>query len=276
MKIRITLALAFALGVRFALPALAQQDPNDPGMQDSIIVEIGIDRIPFDSVYRFSFVHVYATTDDSVVYFIMGLHWEAPEGGIRVVPVYGPFPPFPPFWEYCGDTTFDDCIQTMCMADNNDQPMFTDSVRVNFFNYRMVISPYALPQMVVLDTCYVPMFCTDTLCFAPIFIPDTLIIDPPTEIGNESLMPHSFSLSQNYPNPFNASTTIEFSISERGPALLEVYNLLGQRVATLLDGELEPGRYSYQWNGADAPSGVYFYRLTAGHHTQTKRMVMIR
>jgi len=89
-------------------------------------------------------------------------------------------------------------------------------------------------------------------------------------------MPASYMLSQNYPNPFNPATTIEFSIAQPGMVTLAVYNMLGQRVATLVSGELQAGHHSYYWDAAGLASGVYLYRLSAPEYTRTMAMVLVK
>ena len=89
-------------------------------------------------------------------------------------------------------------------------------------------------------------------------------------------IPRDFSLSQSYPNPFNASVTIEFSIPNSGDVRLEVFNLLGQSVKTLVDGRIEAGTHRISWNAGDQASGMYFYKLTAGNYEETKRMTLLK
>ncbi len=94
-------------------------------------------------------------------------------------------------------------------------------------------------------------------------------------------MPRSFGLNQNYPNPFNPTTSIEFSIPMTSHARLEVYNLLGEKVNVLIDRNLPAGRYSVTWGGDDlagqpASSGIYFYRLTAGDFSYTRKMMLVK
>lgn len=88
--------------------------------------------------------------------------------------------------------------------------------------------------------------------------------------------PENFSLSQNYPNPFNPMTEIFFSIAGAQFATLKVFTILGGEVATLVNQSLAPGEYRVQFNAGDLPSGLYFYRLSAGGYTQTKRMVLLK
>jgi len=106
------------------------------------------------------------------------------------------------------------------------------------------------------------------------------------EVAGTGPLPRTFSLSQNYPNPFNPSTVIAFALGtdETGApqrVRLDIYNVLGQRVATLADETLPPGRYEYQWNGRDGAgqpvaSGLYFYRLTTNKQSETKKMVLLK
>lgn len=85
-----------------------------------------------------------------------------------------------------------------------------------------------------------------------------------------------FQLAQNYPNPFNPSTSIAFSLGKAGAVKLQVFNALGQKVATLVNGKMPAGQHSVIWDAINAPSGIYFYRLEAGVFSQTRKMVLIR
>ncbi|HEX9006554.1 MAG TPA: aryl-sulfate sulfotransferase [Bacteroidota bacterium] len=88
--------------------------------------------------------------------------------------------------------------------------------------------------------------------------------------------PGSFALGQNYPNPFNPSTTIRFHVPLRSVVTLTVYNALGQKVLDLLRGEMEPGEHSVRFDGTNLPSGVYFYRMTAGAFKEIRRMILVK
>ncbi len=89
-------------------------------------------------------------------------------------------------------------------------------------------------------------------------------------------LPASFSLSQNYPNPFNPTTEIEFRIADLGFVTLKVYNVLGQEVATLVNGMKRPGEYSVIFSGAGLSSGVYFYTLEEGSYHKTMKMILLK
>ncbi|MDD3235764.1 MAG: SBBP repeat-containing protein [Candidatus Cloacimonetes bacterium] len=90
-----------------------------------------------------------------------------------------------------------------------------------------------------------------------------------------------FALAQNYPNPFNPSTTISFSIAKAEKVSLDIYNIKGQHVNCLVDGDMAQGAYSIVWNGKDksnnsVASGVYLYRLNTVSNSQTKKMIMLK
>jgi hypothetical protein len=89
-------------------------------------------------------------------------------------------------------------------------------------------------------------------------------------------LPFEFALDQNYPNPFNPTTTIQFSLAKAGKTTLEVFNILGQRVAVLVDGTLNAGAHRYQWNASGLASGVYFYRLRSNEFVATKKMLLVK
>jgi hypothetical protein len=100
-------------------------------------------------------------------------------------------------------------------------------------------------------------------------------VDPNAEI------PMTYSLDQNYPNPFNPNTLIKYAIPKQSNVTIDVYNILGQKVVTLYDGEKPPGFYSITWNslnaaGSTVASGIYFYKISAGEFLDTKKMVLIK
>ncbi len=95
-----------------------------------------------------------------------------------------------------------------------------------------------------------------------------------TNINSE--LPNSFSLSQNYPNPFNPSTKIQFALPKSSFATLVVYDALGRELETLVSELLTAGTYEADWNADKFSSGVYYYKLTAGDYTETRKMVLMK
>jgi hypothetical protein len=103
----------------------------------------------------------------------------------------------------------------------------------------------------------------------------------PVEEEEGSFVPQDFELYQNYPNPFNNETVIRFNLLKPAEVTLAVYNILGQKVRTIVEGRLGAGPQTLSWDGQDEKgndlsSGIYFYRLKAGELTETKRLVLLK
>ena len=93
---------------------------------------------------------------------------------------------------------------------------------------------------------------------------------------NEAFLPASLSLSQNYPNPFNARTIISYSLTEQTDVRIDIYDILGRLVTTLVNTNQQAGKYQAQWDASGESSGVYFYRITAGDKTETRQMILLK
>ncbi len=111
---------------------------------------------------------------------------------------------------------------------------------------------------------------------------DILLVQSPLPVGiaGENI-PQAFYLDQNYPNPFNPETQIRFGLAQSVITKLNIYNVLGQKVKTLVNKKLSAGQYTFRWDakneaGVRAASGIYFYRLTAGNFVESKKMVLLR
>ncbi len=92
--------------------------------------------------------------------------------------------------------------------------------------------------------------------------------------GNQT--PANYSLRQNFPNPFNPSTKINFNIPKNNFVTLKVYDVTGRVVGNLVNQNLSAGKFEYEWDAGNLPSGIYFYTLRAGDFTQTKKMVLVK
>jgi hypothetical protein len=112
----------------------------------------------------------------------------------------------------------------------------------------------------------VPDFYNDTIKFVPL---------SPSGIEN-GIMPTHFILSQNYPNPFNAQTMICYTLPEQSLVLIDIFDILGRKVETLTKGVKPAGEHRAIWNASKQPSGIYFYKVTAGDMFETKKMVLIK
>jgi hypothetical protein len=90
------------------------------------------------------------------------------------------------------------------------------------------------------------------------------------------LVPDKFSLSQNYPNPFNPVTSIQFGISKSGFVKLVVYDITGKEIRTLVSDNMNAGTYEVNFDGSNLGSGTYFYKLSAGNYSETKKMMLLK
>ena len=89
-------------------------------------------------------------------------------------------------------------------------------------------------------------------------------------------IPGEFSLLQNYPNPFNPATKIRFSIPKSSNVKLVVYDMLGREAALLVNEQLSPGTYEYEFNASELTSGTYFYRLQSEDFSEIKKMILVK
>lgn len=105
-----------------------------------------------------------------------------------------------------------------------------------------------------------------------------LLVSPATttSVKSTKILPTEFVLMQNYPNPFNPSTKIRFELPQQTYVKLEVYNLIGQKVAELVNNELAAGSYEVTFNAVNLPAGIYLYRIEAGNFKNAKKMLLIK
>ena len=92
----------------------------------------------------------------------------------------------------------------------------------------------------------------------------------------QEIFPKTSQLYQNYPNPFNPITVIGYQLSAVSFVDLSVYNVLGEKVATLVSEKMNPGNHSYQFDGSDLASGVYYYQLLTSDYREVRKMIVLR
>lgn len=98
-----------------------------------------------------------------------------------------------------------------------------------------------------------------------------------TSINDSETIPNQFNLNQNYPNPFNPTTKIEFTVPAKGNVKLIVYNMLGEKVAELINGDVAAGNHTVQFNGRNFASGAYVYILNfADQYSEAKKMILMK
>lgn len=100
---------------------------------------------------------------------------------------------------------------------------------------------------------------------------------PAADVAEPDLsIPGTYSLAQNSPNPFNPRTTIAFGVPKTGQVTLKIYDIAGREAASLVDAELAPGFYATVFHAHRLESGLYFYRLTAGDFSKTRKMLLLK
>ena len=126
------------------------------------------------------------------------------------------------------------------------------------------------------------MFVTGDLAYVADHF-SVLVLQPtfPVDVAEEEITPASYVLGQNYPNPFNPMTTIEYSLAQRSHVRLDILNILGQRVRTLVDREESSGTHRIEWDGKSddgrsVSTGVYLYRIQTDEFTRTRKMLLLK
>ncbi len=102
------------------------------------------------------------------------------------------------------------------------------------------------------------------------------ITDDPLSVKSPLELPKDYRLGQNYPNPFNPSTVINYEVPNSGLVELDVYDLLGKQVASLVKSYMEPGKYNVSFDASNLPSGTYIYTIKAGNYVESKKMVLMK
>ena len=91
-----------------------------------------------------------------------------------------------------------------------------------------------------------------------------------------AILPVQYSISQNFPNPFNPTTTIKFDIAKNTFVNIKIFDILGREIYSLVNEELNAGSYTVDWDATGFSGGIYFYRISAGNYTETKKMILAK
>jgi hypothetical protein len=265
---------------------------QDPGEPDSLI----IDSVDVDEGETVGFVPIYFVTDTCVGFVNVPITWSSTSTDNLVFPSYTLWFDVFQDWDETYDTVLIDehLIRHVAWYDIGNEPnpaLCTGGERVHGISLRFTILEGAEAQFVSIDTTRDPLpppegspcLFGDTLGryeWTPVVVPG-LLNYAMTGIGDEEPLPTEFALKSNYPNPFNPLTKIDFELPSPEMVNIKIYNILGQNVVTLVSEYKEAGRYSVIWNstnnaGQSCPSGIYFYRMTAGDFSETKKMMLLR
>ncbi len=277
------------LALAVCLFSFGMANADDPGAQDSLIVQI----TEVDTSATEIYVWMYALTDDSVFYYNCPLRFTTDGEGINFSHVS--YFSLLLAW----DDTFDsllidqDFLRMFGWADisgGDNPPLLTNGARLHILNLVFTVDPVAVDQYVHIDTTNDPIngsllfgLIGGVESFVPAFVPGYIKFGDPISGIEDPIaeLPSEFALKQNYPNPFNPDTKLSFDLPQAQNVSLEVYNLLGQHVKTLANGMYDAGSHTVSWNGTnnngeDVPSGIYFYSLRTEEFSKTNKMMLIR
>jgi len=252
----------------------AQQDPLDPGAPDS--VKIAFTTLPEVGGSNLVVFSVSFKMDETINGASGFYGWDFTgleiDSGVWTPAALAAFPLIRLLYanNELDSTNSKRLFQVMCVGFTGTG---TPGVMANFYGH---VNSWAQGDVITITTAAGKRsFNTPSLVeFTPVWGGNAVLADV-NSIGDGDL-PVKFDLAQNYPNPFNPVTKIIFDIPEHTKATLDVFNVLGQKVATLVDGELAPDRYEVEWDGAEAATGIYFYRLTADEFVMTKKMLLLK
>lgn len=274
MKLIKYLALVFSMTILYCVVPHTCFG-QDPGLPDSLIIDTV--SVPLDSVnYSTRYLPVYFVTDDTVCFVYISLKINSPDSMIF-------FGRNEWHWQF---NMWDDVYDTLLYPHHTgirmllfcdigggpNPPLYPDTLRVRGLDLRILIAPNAQPQFAWIDT-------IESIAFgdsAPQFQRGYVRYGGVSGIDIQSETPTKYQLLQNYPNPFNAQTVISFELKETAHTNVEIFNITGAKVATLIDANLSAGKHSINWDAGNYPSGVYFYRLTAGDYSRTEKMLLVK
>lgn len=259
--------------------ALAQ----DPGVRDSLIIETVFAELGDSTID----VRIYATTDDSIGFYNMPIAWYSSDSAIYPTDIT--YYNVVVYWDIVEDSILYDpgfirLVGWCDMAGPDNPPIITNNIRVHYWTIRFSINPQALPQVVVIDTTFDPIWGSLLFgieggieTFVPVLTSGAIYYGITTDVDEKNQnLPDDFILLSNYPNPFNASTTIEFTLPEEAEIELAIYNILGQKIDDLVNEHKPAGKHSLVWHSEKLPSGVYFARLEKEGKWKTMRMLLLK
>ncbi len=304
MKKFFTLAILTLLLVVFAAgAALAQVDPRDSVILESKTVDTSLTGAPA------FFFNVYITNKDSLAYFTLSLRESTINGSAYALlnrtggglltfnSIVTPLDPNTLRWFTAANAPgYNDSSPDRFLVGGGFDPSDPATVEPPNAARKAIWQLKFRHSSSGIDSMGVIRFDSITTTLATLF---TSYANPPTDLvpnfepGLLTIVktgvrevkldqrPESYSLSQNYPNPFNANTQITFALPKAGRTSLEIFNILGQKVNTLVDEYMTAGFRVVNWDGRDGsgkdvPSGIYFYRLRSEGFLQTKKMLMIK
>ncbi len=177
------------------------------------------------------------------------------------------------------DTEYTDTAKTIYTKRNDSLPHFD---LLYSFSQRPIMYGITM-RRIKIDTTFQEEDILSILPYYPLTENDVFTFNPLKllSVENQNQIPESYKLYHNYPNPFNPQTTIKYDLQKSSRVAIEIFNLLGQKIKTLVNEDKTAGSYTTTWNGTTdkglyAASGIYFYRIKTENFSNTKKMVLMR
>lgn len=281
--------ILFAL-VMMSATAFGQQDPLDAGGPDSMIIVVTQPNVEGnDSTLTVSVFFVNDVQDLQSA--TAGFKWDNPNlvvDSAKLSPAAASAFTFPANFWFKGNVDSSNANRLFQLGIFGTSSLAASANRQLIATYWFHVQGWDVNDSVVIDTV---VFGGGTVLkfvdfagpqYAPFWGGSSTIKDVSgITVLRSNNLPSEFAVTQNYPNPFNPITTIAFDVPVPSEVNIAVFNVLGQRVTTLVNGRKEAGEYTIDWNGTSdggnrVASGIYFYRITAGDFVKTKKMMMLK
>ena len=269
----------------FGILASQVSQADDPGARDTIFMETVYAEIGDTSVD----VNAYVFCDDSIAFYNFPLTCNSICDSASIYLTQVTYHNTLILWDECWDLLACDVnlLRMLGWSDicGDDNPLLYNPYdRLLCWTFHFSIDSLAVPQAVVIDTAYDSVNGSLLFgeywginAFTPEFVPGVIFYGVTSGAYNgEVEIPTEMTLMGNYPNPFNPTTTLIYALPEPGHISISIYNILGQKAATLFEGEKPAGRFTLQWDGSRYPSGIYFARLETGDISKSIKMVLLK
>lgn len=291
MKSKLFLAMVALL---LALPFVtgsAQVCGVDANARDT--VRIGPVVVPVVTPGQIIDVPVYLFADEGISAVSLGLKWSSPANVRYHSAVLNPVLTSDPFSFSSQIDRSDTAIGLVGLGAytfDPANPIPANATAQLLFTVKFQTKNGAVPALITIDSSYFPPAgpwlispaeggTGDGIC--PEYVHSTVDIRLPVQEFDGPILPKAYSIDQNNPNPFNPTTSINFALPTAAKTRIDVYNILGQKVKTLVDEYLTAGNKRVEWDGTDdrgnaVASGIYLYKMTANDFTETKKMMLMK
>ncbi len=258
-------------------------------------VRIGPVVVPVVTPGQIFDVPVYLFADEAIAAFTLGLKWSSPSNIRYHSAVINPAWTTDPYSFTASFDRSDTAIGLVGLGAytfDTDNPIPASNDPQVIFTVKFQTKTGAVPALITIDSSFFPPggpwllspasgATGDGICPEYVHAADLVDIRLPVQEFDGPVLPQTYSIDQNNPNPFNPTTSINFALPTAAKTRIDVFNILGQKVKTLVDEYLTAGNKRVEWDGTDdrgnaVASGIYLYKMTANDFTETKKMMLMK